>query len=111
FLWNKIPKMVIVQSPPLLVAFTSMLFLKSKHRNLILNVSDLWPMAGLELGAFKKNLSYRILEKIERFNYKKADIILGQSEKIITHIKVIYIENTLILILLRLKITLSLLKR
>lgn len=90
FLWNKIPKMVIVQSPPLLVAFTSMLFLKSKHRNLILNVSDLWPMAGLELGAFKRNLSYRLLEKIERFNYKKATIILGQSEEIIAHIKAMY---------------------
>ncbi|WP_417874232.1 glycosyltransferase family 4 protein [Xanthomarina gelatinilytica] len=87
FVWNKIPKTVIVQSPPLLVAFTNMLFLKSKHRKLILNVSDLWPIAGLELGAFKKNFSYKILEKIERYNYKKATIILGQSEEILEHIK------------------------
>ncbi|MBG7631801.1 MAG: glycosyltransferase family 4 protein, partial [Bacteroidetes bacterium] len=86
FLWHKIPKTVIVQSPPLLVAFTSMLFLHSKKRKLILNVSDLWPIAGFELGVFKKNLSYRILEIIEKFNYKKADLILGQSEEILTHI-------------------------
>ncbi|MFT6730494.1 MAG: hypothetical protein ACJA1H_001818, partial [Glaciecola sp.] len=58
FIWNKIPKTVIVQSPPLIVAFTSMLFLSTKNRNLILNVSDLWPIAGLELGALKKNFSY-----------------------------------------------------
>ena len=32
FIWNPIPKKVIVQSPPLLVAFTSMLFLKSKKK-------------------------------------------------------------------------------
>ena len=30
FMWHKIPKTVIVQSPPLLVAFTCMLFLKFK---------------------------------------------------------------------------------
>lgn len=90
FIWNKIPNKVIVQSPPLLVAFTCMLFLKNKKRKLILNVSDLWPIAGLELGAFKKNLSYRLLEKIEHFNYKKADLILGQSEEILTHVKTMF---------------------
>lgn len=86
FIWNKIPKTVIVQSPPLLVSFTCMLFLKSKKRKLILNVSDLWPLAGLELGVFKKNFSYKILEKIEHYNYSKADLVLGQSNEILNHI-------------------------
>jgi glycosyltransferase involved in cell wall biosynthesis len=86
FIWNKIPNKVIVQSPPLLVAFTCMLFLRRKNRKLILNVSDLWPIAGLELGAFKKNFSYKILEHIEYFNYKKADLVLGQSEEILNHV-------------------------
>ena len=90
FIWNKIPKTVIIQSPPLLVAFTSVLFLQSKKRKTILNVSDLWPLAGLELGAFKKNFSYKLLEKIEYFNYKHADLVLGQSEEIITHVKSLY---------------------
>lgn len=86
FTFSKIPKTVIVQSPPLLVAFTSMFLLRSKNRKLILNVSDLWPIAGLELGTFKKNFSYRLLEKIERFNYKKANLVLGQSEEILSHV-------------------------
>ncbi|WP_250433650.1 glycosyltransferase family 4 protein [Hanstruepera flava] len=87
FVWNKIPKTVIIQSPPLLVAFTCMLFLRKKKRKIILNVSDLWPLAGLELGVFKKNFSYTFLEKIEFFNYRRADLILGQSEEILSHIK------------------------
>lgn len=87
YTFNKIPKTVIVQSPPLLVAFTSMLLLKKSERKLILNVSDLWPIAGLELGAFKKNFSYRLLEKIEQFNYKRADLVLGQSEEILDHVQ------------------------
>lgn len=90
FTWNKIPKTVIVQSPPLLVAFTSVVFLRSRKRNLILNISDLWPIAGLELGAFKKNFSYSILEKIERFNYKHADIVLGQSNEILSHVRSLF---------------------
>lgn len=90
FISTKIPKTVIVQSPPLIVAFTCMLFLRTKNRNLILNVSDLWPLAGLELGAFKRNFSYSVLENMERFNYRRANLILGQSEEIISHIKAIY---------------------
>ncbi|MGB1308259.1 MAG: glycosyltransferase WbuB, partial [Oceanihabitans sp.] len=42
FLFNKIPKTVIVQSPPLLVAFTCVLFLRSKKRKLVLNISDVF---------------------------------------------------------------------
>jgi len=86
FIFNKIPKTVIVQSPPLLVAFTSMFFLRSIKRKLILNVSDLWPLAGLKLGALKKNIGYRILEEIEYYNYKKADLIVGQSDEILAHV-------------------------
>jgi glycosyltransferase involved in cell wall biosynthesis len=90
FLWNKIPETVIVQSPPLLVAFTSMFFLRSKKRKMILNVSDLWPLAGLELGVFKNNFSYKFLQQIEHYNYKTADLIMGQSEEILTHITSIF---------------------
>ncbi len=90
FVFNKIPRTVIIQSPPLLVAFTSLLFLNSKKHKLILNVSDLWPIAGLELGAFKKNFSYKLLERIERYNYKKANVVLGQSEEILTHVKSLF---------------------
>lgn len=93
FITHKIPKKVIVQSPPLFVAFTCMFFLKRKSRKLILNVSDLWPLAGKELGVFKEGFSYSILEKIERFNYKRADLILGQSEEILSHVKSICPEK------------------
>ncbi|WP_274476437.1 glycosyltransferase family 4 protein [Mangrovimonas aestuarii] len=87
FAFNSIPKTVIIQSPPLLVAFTSTLFLRKKNRKLILNVSDLWPQAGLDLGALNKGIGYSLLKKIEKFNYKRADLVLGQSHEILDHIK------------------------
>ncbi|WP_298893552.1 glycosyltransferase family 4 protein [uncultured Psychroserpens sp.] len=97
FMWHKIPKTVIIQSPPLLVAFTCLFFLRKKKRNLILNVSDLWPIAGLELGAFKKNFSYKMLERIERYNYKKASLVLGQSEEILTHVTSLFSKKPIFL--------------
>ena len=97
FLWHKLPNRVLVQSPPLLVAFTCIFLLRSKRRKLILNVSDLWPSAGFELGALKKNFSYRLLQKLEKFNYKSADLILGQSNEILGHVKTITTKPDLFL--------------
>lgn len=86
FIWHKIPQKVIIQSPPLLVAFTCVLLLRSRKRKLILNVSDLWPSAGFELGALKKNFSYKVLKWLESFNYKNANLVLGQSNEILAHV-------------------------
>jgi len=90
FVFSKIPKTVIVQSPPLLVACTSLFFLKSRKRNLILNVSDLWPLAGLKLQAFEEGFVYNLLKRIEKSNYKKADLLLGQSQEILMHVHSIF---------------------
>jgi glycosyltransferase involved in cell wall biosynthesis len=99
FILNNIPKTVIIQSPPLLVAFSSIFFLRSKNRKLVLNVSDLWPDAGLDLGALRQNKFYTLLKRIEHFNYINSQVILGQSEEILCHIKTI--NNTSKLILFR----------
>lgn len=85
-LFSKIPKRVIIQSPPLFVAFFAILVCKLKRKKVILNVSDLWPLAGKELGVMRDGTSYRILEKVEKFNYKNSNLILGQSVEICEHI-------------------------
>lgn len=85
-LFTKVPKRVIVQSPPLFVAFFAVLVCRLKRKKVILNVSDLWPLAGKELSVMKEGFSYKFLERIEKFNYKNADLILGQSKEICEHI-------------------------
>jgi len=99
-LFKKTPEKVVVQSPPLLLSFISVFILSLKNKKVILNVSDLWPLAAIELEALKKNsFSHKISLFLERFIYKKATLILGQSNEIITHIhslfpkKICQVEN------------------
>ena len=86
-LFKKTPEKVIVQSPPLLLSFISVFVLSLKNKKIILNISDLWPLAAIELKALKENsFSHKFSLFLERFIYKKATLIIGQSNEIITHI-------------------------
>ncbi|HNP31925.1 MAG TPA: glycosyltransferase family 4 protein [Flavobacterium sp.] len=90
-LFKKTPKKVIVQSPPLLLSFISVFVLSLKNKKIILNISDLWPLAAIELKALKHNsFSHKFSLFLERYIYKKATLILGQSEEIIAHVHSIF---------------------
>ena len=90
-LTKKTPNKVVVQSPPLLLSFVSVLVLSLMRKKIILNVSDLWPLAAIELKALKKDsFSHHISLFFEQFIYSRATLILGQSNEIITHIHSIF---------------------
>ncbi|MGL2965391.1 glycosyltransferase family 4 protein [Flavobacterium sp. XGLA_31] len=86
-LFKKTPQKVVVQSPPLLLSFLSVLVLSWKNKKIILNVSDLWPLAAIELEALKiGSFSHKCSLFMEQFIYKKSTLVLGQSEEIIAHV-------------------------
>jgi len=86
---------IIIQSPPLVVASSAVfLFKKIKRKNVILNVSDLWPISAVELGVMKEgSKSYRFMLKNERFIYKNADAVMGQSQEILNHVHEMFPEK------------------
>lgn len=89
--FKKTPKKVVVQSPPLLLSFLSVAVLSLKRKKIILNVSDLWPLAAIELNALKKgSFSHKISLFMERFIYKKATLLLGQSQEILDHVHTLF---------------------
>ena len=89
--FQKTPQKVVVQSPPLLLSFLAIFVLGFKNKKIILNVSDLWPLAAIELKALKKDsFSHKISKFMERFIYKKANLILAQSDEICTHVKTLF---------------------
>jgi len=93
-MFKKTPEKVVVQSPPLLLSFISVIVLSFKRKKIILNVSDLWPMAAIELNALKTgSFSHKVSLFMEKIIYRKATLILGQSDEIITHIKTIFPEK------------------
>ncbi|QBN19295.1 glycosyltransferase family 4 protein [Flavobacterium nackdongense] len=93
-LTKKTPNKVVVQSPPLLLSFVSVLVLSLMGKKIILNVSDLWPLAAIELKALKKDsFSHHISLFFEQFIYSRASLIFGQSNEIITHIHSIFPEK------------------
>jgi len=87
FILKKTPKKVIIQYSPVFVGFTGVFWSSFFRKKIILNVSDLWPLAGLEMGLLQKGTYYSLLQKMERFCYKKSHLILGQSQEILNHIK------------------------
>ena len=86
FLFKRSPKKVFIQYSPVFVGFTAVFWSWVFGKKRILNVSDLWPLAGLEMGLLKKGLYYSVIEWMERFCYKKSHLIIGQSEEILTHV-------------------------
>ena len=93
-LFKKIPKKVVVQSPPLLLSFISIFVLSLKNKKIILNISDLWPLAAIELNALKRgSFSHKFSLFLERFIYRKATLVLGQSNEIIDHVQFLIPEK------------------
>ncbi len=84
---NPTPEQVIIQCPPLLVAYAALKVLKQKRVKTIVNISDLWPLAAVELGALKKGLIYKWMLRMESYIYNNADHLLGQSNEILEHIR------------------------
>ena len=80
---------VIIQSPPIMVSYSAMLLFRCLYRRVtILNVSDLWPLSAVELGAVREGtLYYKILLHMERFLYRNASAYQGQGQEIIDHIQ------------------------
>lgn len=85
----KLPKcdILITESPPLFLGISGYILSKIKRAKWIFNVSDLWPESAVQLGVVKKGLSLNLALALERFCYKKAWVVSGQSQEIIADIR------------------------
>ncbi len=91
--FKKTPHKIVIQSPPLLLSSIAVFVLSFKRKKIILNISDLWPHAAIELGVLKANTrSHKMLLKFEKYIYSKATLILGQSNEILDHLTTIIPE-------------------
>lgn len=84
---------IIIQCPPLPVALFAALTSKMLRKKVIVNVSDLWPLSAKEMGALKEGVIYRVMNFMASIIYKSADMIIGQSNEILSYIDKNYISR------------------
>lgn len=79
---------VIIQAPTLVVAKSAMRLFKGLYgKKCVLNVSDIWPLTAVDMGAMKMgSRSWKYMAGLEKYLYKRADGVLGQSEEILNHV-------------------------
>ncbi|NVK74123.1 MAG: glycosyltransferase family 4 protein [Oceanospirillaceae bacterium] len=68
---------VIGTSPQFFTVLSAWALAKLKRVPFVFELRDIWPASITAVGAMKKGLSIRVLEKIEMFLYRQADLIVS----------------------------------
>lgn len=74
-------EIVLAPSPPLTVGLSAMILAWARRAPFIYNVQEIYPDLAVELGVLKNRLLIRILERLERFIYARAKVVVVISEK------------------------------
>lgn len=81
------PDMILVESPPLFLGLTGAWLSRLTGARLVFNVSDLWPASAVHLGRLRAgSTAHRLSAWLERFCYRRADLVTGQSREIVDDI-------------------------
>jgi glycosyltransferase involved in cell wall biosynthesis len=90
----KKPDIIIVSSLSLITVLNG-IWLKRKYGcKLIFEIRDIWPLTLIEeAGYSKKNPFIRLLAWVEKYGYKKADIIVGTMPNLSEHVTNITGDN------------------
>jgi glycosyltransferase involved in cell wall biosynthesis len=80
------PDTMIFNSPPLTLGLSSLILAKLLRARAIANISDIWPMSALALGAMRKGWLYNTLENVEHYIYRRSDAVMAQSKETQQHI-------------------------
>jgi glycosyltransferase involved in cell wall biosynthesis len=84
----KKPDVVIASSLSILSIISGYLFSRYYKARFILEIRDIWPLSAMQLGGYTSYHPFIwFLRKLERFGYRKADVIVGTMPNLIEHVK------------------------
>jgi colanic acid biosynthesis glycosyl transferase WcaI len=69
------PDVVAANSPHLFVPLAGMAVARARRLPFVMEVADLWPECIATVGAMKRGLLLRLLEKMELFLYRQASVV------------------------------------
>lgn len=81
------PTYIITESPPLTLGLTGLALARLSGARHIMNVSDIWPLSALRLGAISEGYMYRRLEALEKYLYRRSYACIGQSSEIVARLQ------------------------
>lgn len=74
------PDVVVATSPQFFCAVAGWMVGLLKRRPFVFELRDLWPASIMAVGAMRKSLVIRLLERLELFLYHRADAIVSVTE-------------------------------
>jgi glycosyltransferase involved in cell wall biosynthesis len=78
---------VVVSSSPQFFAGLAGWLLKRRRQPWVFEVRDLYPDTILAVGAMKRSLAIRLLERLERAAYRHADAIVSVTDSFVPHLR------------------------
>lgn len=78
---------IIVESPPIFLGLSGLIYKFTKNARLALNVSDLWPESAVAMGLVRNRWAIRASVALEELLYRRSDVITGQTRGIIKNIQ------------------------
>jgi glycosyltransferase involved in cell wall biosynthesis len=73
---------LLVETPPLLLAGAAIAYARAKRARLVLNVADLWPDSAVEMGTLSSPRAIVAAQRLERAAYREAAAIACPTEGI-----------------------------
>ncbi len=74
------PDVILTSSPPITTTLAAVLLAKLKRKPIVVDIRDLWPDIGIELGIIKNKLLIKTLKFVDRFIIKSSDQIIVPLE-------------------------------
>lgn len=84
----KRPDVIIASSLSILSIISGFLLARYYKARFILEIRDIWPLSATQLGGYSSNHPFMwLLGKLEKFGYRKADLIVGTMPNLIEHVQ------------------------
>ena len=81
------PEIIIISSLSILSIVSGFLLSRWFKARFIIEIRDIWPLSAIQLGGYKANHPFMwLLGKLERFGYRKADVIVGTMPNLAEHV-------------------------
>jgi glycosyltransferase involved in cell wall biosynthesis len=78
---------LLVETPPLLLAGAAIPYARLKRARLVLNVADLWPDSAVEMGTLSSPRAIAAAQRVERAAYRRSTAIACATEGIYTTLR------------------------